>query len=75
MKLFKLLFALTLMLMIYISPASAEYSYQLLIPPGAEHAILFGINNAGKVVGEAYDDFAFLYSFEYDMKKGRYTCK
>jgi len=51
MKLFKFLFALPLMLMIYISPASAEYSYQLVIPPGAENASLFGINNAGKVVG------------------------
>ena len=74
MKLFKLLFALTLMLMIYISPASAEYSYQLVIPPGAENANLFGINNAGKAVGNAFDaDFNFLGSFEYDMKKGGYT--
>ena len=73
MKLFKLLFALTLMLMIYISPASAEYSYQLVIPPGAEHANLFGINNAGKAVGEAFDDSGFLYSFEYNIKKGLYT--
>jgi hypothetical protein len=74
MKLFKLLFALTLMLMIYISPASAEYSYQLVIPPGAENANLFGINNAGKAVGNAFDaDFNFLGSFEYAMKKGVYT--
>jgi hypothetical protein len=73
MKLFKFLFALPLMLMIYISPASAEYSYELVIPPGAQYATLFGINNAGKVVGEVYDDFDFLYSFKYDMKKGVYT--
>jgi hypothetical protein len=73
MKLLKLFIASTLMLMIYISPASAEYSYQLVIPPGAENANLFGINNAGKVVGGVYDDFEFLYSFEYDMKKGVYT--
>ena len=73
MKLFKFLFALPLMLMIYISPASAEYSYELVIPPGAQYATLFSINNAGKVVGEVYDDFDLLYSFEYNMKKGVYT--
>jgi hypothetical protein len=74
MKLFKFLFALPLMLMIYISPASAEYSYQLVIPPGAENSTLFGINNSGKAVGNALDaDFNFLGSFEYDMKKGVYT--
>ena len=74
MKLFKFPFALTLMLMIYALPAHAEYTYQLVIPPGAENATLFGINNAGKVVGNAFDaDFNFLGSFEYDMKKGVYT--
>ena len=63
MNLFKLLFALTLMLMIYISPASAEYTYQLVIPPGAENAQALGINNAGTVVGQTFDDFGFGYSF------------
>jgi len=73
MKLFKLLFSLTLMLMVYISTASAEYSYQLVIPPGAENANLFGINKAGKVVGRTFNDLGFLGSFEYDMKSGVYT--
>ena len=73
MKLFKLLFALTLMLMIYISPASAEYTYQLIIPPGAENAQTLGINNAGTVVGATFGDSGFGYSFTYDMKKGEYT--
>jgi hypothetical protein len=73
MNLFKLLFALTLMLMIYISPASAEYTYQLVIPPGAENAQTLGINNAGTVVGATFGDSEFGYSFTYDMKKGEYT--
>ena len=73
MKLCKLLFALPLMLMIYISSASAEYNYQLVTPPGAENASLFGINKAGKVVGRTFNDLGFLGSFEYDMKKGLYT--
>jgi uncharacterized membrane protein len=59
------------MLMIYISPASAQYSYELVIPPDAENAALFGINKAGKVVGRTFDS-EFEYSFEYDMKKGLY---
>ena len=60
------------MLMIYSSPASAEYIFQLVIPPGAENAQTFGINNAGTVVG-TFDDFGGGYSFTYDMKKGVYT--
>ena len=75
MNLFKLLFTLTLMLMIYISPASAEYSYELVIPPGAEFANTFGINNAGKVTGGVYDPETntLIFSFIYDMKSGEYT--
>jgi hypothetical protein len=73
MKLLKLLIASTLMLMIYTSPAYTEYSYQLVIPPGEQYARLFGINNAGKVVGAVLDDSGFLYSFEYDMQSGVYT--
>jgi hypothetical protein len=60
--------------MICSLPAYAEYTYQLVIPPGAPNANLFGINNAGKAVGAAFDDFGYyLYSFEYDMKRGVYT--
>ena len=75
MNLFKLLFALTLMLMIYTSVASVEYSFQLVIPPGAENAQTFGINNAGKVTGGVYDPETntFIFSFIYDMKSGEYT--
>jgi len=73
MKLLKLFIASTLMLMVYTSPAYAEYTYQLVSPPDAQYAYLMSINNANKVVGGVYDDFDFLYSFEYDMKKGVYT--
>jgi len=61
------------LMVICSSPVQAEYSYQLILPPGAENANAFGINNAGKVVGGVFDDFGFLYSFEYDMKNGLYT--
>jgi hypothetical protein len=40
------------MMMICSLPAHAEYTNQLVIPPGAENAQTFGINNAGTVVGE-----------------------
>ena len=72
MKLFKLLFALTLMLMIYTSPASAEYSYQMIVPPGSLGITqLFGINEDGIVTGEGWDGAFF--SFTYDMESGEYT--
>ena len=54
-------------------PAHAEYSFQLVIPPGAENAQALGINNAGTVVGGTYDEVGVGYSFSYDMKKGEYT--
>jgi hypothetical protein len=73
MKLFKFLMAPSLMLMFLTSPAFAEYSYQLVIPPGEKYANLFGINDAGKVAGAVFDDDGFLYSFVYDMKSGAYT--
>lgn len=73
MKLLKLFIASTLMLMIYTSPAYAEYTYQLISPPGALETYAFGINNSGKVVGWAYDDTWTTFSYEYDMKKGVYT--
>ena len=74
MKLFKFLFALPLMLTIYIAPASAQYSYELVIPSATAHASLWDINDAGKVVGGAWNnDGDSLGSFEYDMKKGLYT--
>ncbi len=71
---FRSFFALALpMLMIYSSPATAEYSYQLVIPPGAENAQTLGINNAGTVVGGTFGVIEVGYSFTYDMKKGEYT--
>lgn len=73
MKLLKLFIASTLMLMVYTSTAYAEYSFQLVKPPGAVDANLFGINNAGKAVGNAFDEFGFTESYVYDMKKGTYT--
>ena len=55
-------------------PAHAEYSFQLVIPPGADNAQTLGINNAGTVVGAAFDNLNNAgYSFKYDMKKGEYT--
>lgn len=53
-------------------PAYAEFSYQLVVPPGQVGAYLMGINNKGKVVGGAFDEDSF-HSFEYDMKKGVFT--
>ena len=71
---FRSFFALALpMLMIYSSPATAEYIFQLVIPPGAENAQTLGINNAGTVVGGTFDDSDSGYPFTYDMKKGVYT--
>ena len=72
MKLIKLLFALFLMLMIHTSPASAEYTYQVIDPLGSEFTQVFGINNAGKVTGGA-DDGGAGFAFIYDMESGEYT--
>jgi hypothetical protein len=58
--------------MIYSSPASAEYDFQVVNPPGSEFTQAFGINNAGKVVGGA-DDGVAPFRFTYDMKNGEYT--
>lgn len=60
------------MLVIYSSPASAEYSFQVVNPPGSLFTQAFGINNAGKVVGGA-DDGQALFRFTYNMKNGEYT--
>jgi hypothetical protein len=60
--------------MVFCQPAHADYDFELVIPPGADSARLFGINDAGKAVGIASEDQnGFFYSFEYDMKKGQYT--
>jgi hypothetical protein len=59
-------------MMIFSLPAHAEYSYQLLAPPGAIFSQTFGINNVGTVTGAA-DDGVTYYSFTYDMKNGEYT--
>jgi hypothetical protein len=60
-------------MMICSLPAYADYSFQLIIPPGAENAQALGINNAGTVVGGAFGGLNTGYSFTYDMKKGEYT--
>jgi len=60
------------MLMIYSSPAIAEYDFQVVNFPGSVFTNLFGINNAGKAVGNA-DDGVSGFSYMYDMKSGEYT--
>lgn len=60
------------MLMIYSSPASAEYDFEVVNFPGSVFTQAFGINNAGKVVGNG-DDGVTPFSFMYDMKGGTYT--
>ena len=72
MKLLKLLIASTLMLVVFTSASYAEYSFQLVRPPGAVDANLFGINNAGKAVGNAFDEFSFTESYVYDMNRGTF---
>lgn len=58
--------------MICSLPALAEYSYQLVLPPGADNARLWGINNAGTAVGWFFNGVGYT-SFEYDIKQGEYT--
>ncbi len=60
------------LLMIYMAPASAEYSYEVVLPPGATFAQSFGINNAGTVTGGANDGITS-FSFTYDIGTGEYT--
>jgi hypothetical protein len=72
MNQFKLLFVLTLTLMFYTSPANAEYSFQLVVPPEAGFTQTFGINEDGIVAGIAEID-GTLFSFTYDMVSGEYT--
>jgi hypothetical protein len=72
MKLLKFVIASTLVLTVYTSPAYAEFSYQLIAPPGALFTQTLGINNAGIVTGRA-DDGVTSFSFTYDMKSGEYT--
>jgi hypothetical protein len=59
-------------LMIGSRPASAEYSYQMIGPPGGLVSNAWGINNAGMVAGQYFDGISDL-SFIYDMKRGGYT--
>ncbi len=69
----RLLMALMLSIpTVYASTASADYSFEVVSPPGALLTQTFGINNAGKVTGNADDGVTF-FSFEYDMKTGEYT--
>jgi hypothetical protein len=63
---------LVLSLLLYAVPASADYSYETVSPPGADWSETFGINNAGKVTGSAGAGDVE-YRFVYDMKKGTYT--
>jgi uncharacterized membrane protein len=55
--------------------ARAEYKYTLVNYPGAVFTQLWGINNAGLVVGQAsFDpDAAILFDFTYDPGKGVFT--
>lgn len=70
---FKACVALALpMLMMGSLPASAEYSYQIISPPDGLFPVAFGINNAGKVVGQDFDG-SIDFSFVYDMKRDDYT--
>jgi hypothetical protein len=59
------------MLMIGSLPASAEYSYQMIGPPGGLFSDAWGNNNAGMVAGHYSDGISDL-SFIYDMKRGEY---
>ena len=59
-------------LIMYSSPATAEYDFEVVNFPGSIFSNAFGINNAGKVVGNA-DDGVTSFSFMYDMKSGEYT--
>lgn len=58
-------------LMICSLPVFAQYSFEAINPPGSTGAQVFGVNNAGTVVGVTNDEPGF--SFTYDMKKGKYT--
>ena len=60
------------MLMICSIPTYAQYSFQVVLPPGAGFTQVFGINNAGKVTGGAYHGGTWT-NFIYDMKSGEYT--
>ena len=68
---FRCLHVLLPCVMMCSMPAYAEYSFQVVIPPGADSAQTFGINNAGKVTGGAIGEDG--YAFMYDMKKDEYT--
>jgi uncharacterized membrane protein len=74
MSVIKKFFAIVVLLPLALigGPTYAEYTYQLVIPPGAENSQTWGINNAGKVVGVAGDHGAY-FTFIYDMKSGEYT--
>ena len=75
MSVIKKFFAIAVLLPLALigGPAYAEYTYQLVIPPGAENSQTWGINNAGKVTGITFDDdYVFSYRFIYDMKSGEY---
>ena len=69
---FKACVALALpMLMMGSLPAGAEYSYQFIGPPDGQFPVAWGINNAGKVVGQDFDGTVD-FSFVYDTKRGDY---
>lgn len=60
------------LLMIYSLPARAEYTFELVNPPGALYIQAFGINSQGIVTGNA-DDGEAAFGFAYDSKSGEYT--
>ena len=84
MSVIKKFFAIVVLLPLALigGPAYAEFSYQVVRFPGADHThSSLGINNAGKVVGTAFVDVSadgiehrhIGYSFIYDMENGEYT--
>ena len=74
MSVIKRFFAIAVLLPLALigGPAYAEYSFQVVLPPGAGFTQVFGVNNAGKVTGGS-DDGVTHFNFIYDMKSGEYT--
>jgi hypothetical protein len=64
-----------LLVIMFSSPAQAEYTFQIISHPDAVFTQVFGVNNAGKVVGIGYRDDALAdsFTFVYDMKRGTFT--
>lgn len=59
-------------LMSFSITASAEYSFEIVKAPGALETQAFGLNDAGKVTGGAFDGVAE-FGYVYDLKTGTFT--